>query len=185
MAKIHDWSRRYWNNASGTREYDPDDISDEMPEGVMCVYVNDHGDTVDYRLADDEAEHDQKYEVRLNGELITDVEFPEDSDWFHDEEDLEEDDEQRPGELEAATFGTRAEAREFSAAYREDFLSPEQMGYVDYSEDELLEDMEYDEVQEIAADMGIKRNQSHEDLAAQIAGNDEPELTADAKATAN
>lgn len=185
MAKIHDWSRVYWNNASGDREYDPQNISDDLPDSVKCVYQNEAGDQVDYRLADDEAEHGRKYEVRFNRDLITDVEFPQDSRWFHAEEELEEDDEQRPAELEVAAFDTRAEAREFSAAWREDFGSPEDLGYVDYSEEELLEEYEYDEVREIAADLGIRGNQSHEDLAAQISGEEEPEYTADAKPTAN
>lgn len=180
MAKIHDWNRVYWRNASGDREYFMGDDLEEgdVPEAVRCMYRNEHGDTVAYRLADEEAEHGQKYEVTLNGEVISGVEFTDAGAdrWVDaDEEDG------RNAEVEIAAFSTRGDSREFAAAWRDEFGSPEDLGYVQYEEDELLE-LDYDEVVEIAQEQGIKSNQSHEELAAQISGEEEPDLTADAQA---
>jgi len=183
--KIHDWTRAYWINSSGEREYDPSSIEPE--ENVLCIYENDHGDRVAYALTDrseqvevtldmsdfdaDEAERDRseevearlnetlreiedeaeerfrstsvvdrdedgdevavtveitwdvgKYEVRFNGELITDVEFEEGSRWF------KEGDGGRQEQFQEARLRTRADAREFAAAWRDDFGAPEQLG---------------------------------------------------------
>jgi len=171
MAKIHDWSRVYWRNASGEREYFMEDDLDEdsVADETRCIYRNEEGDEVAYRVADPEAEHGQKYEVTFNGEVVEGVSFPEGSRWL--KEDTE-----READVELAAFGTRADAREFSAAWREDFGSPDALGYVTYDEDELLE-MDYDEVVDVAQDIGIRGNQSHEDLAAQIAGEEDRQLT--------
>lgn len=184
MSKIHDWARIYWRNASGEREFFlADDLSEEdVGENVRCVYRNEHGDEVAYRVADPEAEHGEKYEVTFNGEVISDVVL---EGWERPDadEDDEEEDELEPGEVELAAFSTRGAAREFSAQWRREYGSPEALGYSQHEEDELLE-MEYDEVVEIAQEMGIRSNQSHEDLAAQIAGEAEPELTKDAQEVA-
>lgn len=185
MAKVHDWNRVYWTNASGSREYN--EFDGEVPETVRAVYENDHGDTVDYRLADEDAEHGQKYEVRFaengdleNAQLIEGVEFSEDESnadmgWFAVDEESDEELEDFLT-VEQAVFGTRAAAREFSRAWRELRGAPEDLGYVDYDEQEIL-DMEYSEAQEIASELGIKQSQSHEELAAQISGEAEPEYT--------
>lgn len=175
MAKIHDWSRVYWRNASGDREFFlADDLNeDNVPDEVRAMYRNDHGDEVAYRLADEEAEHGLKYEVTFNGEVIRDVTI-----------DAWEGDEDREPEVELAAFGTRADARKFASEWRKAYGSPEDLGYVEYDEDELLNEMDYDEVVEIAQDLGIRADQSHEDLAAQIAGEEEPKLTSEAREVA-
>lgn len=108
-----------------------------------------------------------KYEVLFNGDPITDVEFEEGSRWFKD--DLDEDEEQRPAEVERAQFPTRAMAREFAAAWREDFGSPEELGYFDYTAEEIM-DMEYNEAQSLAKQAGVNASQSHEDIAEEISG---------------
>lgn len=118
-----------------------------------------------------------KYEVRFNGDLITDVEFPEGSRWFKDDPD--EDEEQRPAHVEEARFPTRAMAREFTAAWREEFGNPEQLGYVDYSFEEVM-DMDYqDEVVPLAKDYGVFDadgvGRDHESLAEAISGEEAPE----------
>ena len=248
MAKIHDWNRVYWNNAKGTREYDPNGIDPD--DSVMCIYENSHGDRVAYRLADrratveavadvseleededndnvvgqaidaalEEAEEQRgfpikdatesdreeqddevtvtldvqfdipKYEVEFNGELITDVQFEEGSRWFHSEEELQEDEdkEQRPEQVDEARFGTRAEAREFAAAWREDFGEEEQLGYVDYSYEEVMEMSYQEEVVPLAKDYGVfppeNGDKSHESLAQAISGEEPPEPDEDEEA---
>lgn len=240
MAKIADWSRVYWNNSKGTREFDSDGQYNP-PENVMCIYENDHGDQVAYRLTDrreevelpvdvsdagddedssdvdslvgdaiearlDELESESdhgikdatetardedgdevtvtldveydipKYEVAFNGEVITDVEFPEGSRWFKD--DLDEDEEQRDATIEVAQFPTRAMAREFAAAWRDDFGAPEQLGYEDVSFEEVME-MDYqEEVVPLAKEYGVMEDadgRDHESLAEAISGEEAPQ----------
>lgn len=239
MAKIADWNRVYWNNSKGTREYDPEEIDPD--DAVMCIYGNDHGDQVAYRLTDrretvelsvdvsdagddedspdaekivgeeiearlddleDESEHGikdatetareedgdevtvtldvewdiPKYEVTFNGEVISDVEFPEGSRWFKD--DLDEDEEQRDATVEVAQFPTRAMAREFAAAWRDDFGAPEQLGYEEFSFEEVM-DMDYqDEVVPLAKEYGVMDDadgRDHESLAEAISGEEAPQ----------
>lgn len=186
MVKIHDWNRIYWRNASGGREFfnrtSTDDLDEDQQEQYdevvgerdRALYENENGDLVGYRVADEEAEHGQKYEVFFEqgdtGErsVIGDVTFEEDPQGWIDEE------QERDAEVELAAFGTRGDARKFTAAWRAEFGSPEDLGYVQFDADELPED--YDELQDLAGEYGIKQSQSGDDLRAQLTGEEEPEF---------
>lgn len=189
MARIHDWTRIYWRNSSGDREYF---IADDLEEGdvdeeTLCIYRNDEGDTVAYRYADEEAEHGKKYEVLFNEEVLEDVELES----YQPEALLNEEGEIAEEESypAVAAFGTRALAREFSTQWRQQKGSPEALGYVvepeeveadEFSigdlEKEELEAMDYDDVTELAGVVGVKRNQSHDALSSQLSGQEEPEM---------
>lgn len=203
MAKLHDWSRIYWRNASGSREFFQRTAVDELDEDEQeeyeavvdeldrALYQNENGDIVGYRVADapepevpedaDEEDpepqmpddwHGKKYEVFFQWNdsderaVIDNVEFQEDpQDWVSEEDE-------RPQTVDLAAFDTRGEARKFTAAWRAEFGSPEDLGYIQFEEDELPED--YDELSDLAKQVGVKSNQSEEDLRAQLAGDEEP-----------
>lgn len=208
MAKIHDWQRIYWRNASGSREFFQrtavDELSDEEQEAYdalvedndRALYQNENGDVVGYRIsdapdpiepdedADEDAEpqmpddwHGKKYEVFFQGSdgderaVIGPVEFQEDPQEWVSEED------ERPQRVEQAAFDTRGEARKFTAAWRAEFGSPADLGYIQLEQDDLPED--YDELQDLAAEYGIKRNQSEDDLRDQLLGDEEPDFVSD------
>lgn len=175
MAKIHDWVRIYWRNASGDREYFMEDdlTEDDVAESVRCIYQNEHGDTVAYRIADEDADHEHKYEVTFNGGVIEDYSL---EGW--------EGDEDREAEGELAAFDTRGTAREFAAQWRREHGSPEDLGYPQYERDEL-EEMDYqDELRPLAQEHGIRADQSQEDLVAQLSGEEPAQLKNEQKAPA-
>ena len=144
MSKIHDWNRQYWRNASGDREYNPDDI--DVEEETLAVYLNASGDRVEYQTADGE-DIDHKYEVLLNGELVEDITL--DGENFDDEE------------FEQLTFGTRRSAREAAS----DLMR--QLPTLEADEDG---DYQYDALQAWAKVSGVPANKGREELQEVIVG---------------
>lgn len=138
MARLNDWNRKYWRNASGEREYNPDDI--EVEDVTLAVYENSNGDTIEYRHpAEEEAEH--KYEVLLNGELVEDIILEGEN---FDEEEFEE-----------LTFGTRRSAREAAS---------DLMRMLPKLEADEDGNYDYDSLQSWAKVTGVAANGSREDL---------------------
>ena len=76
--------------------------------------------------------------------------------------------------MDLAAFETRGDARKFAAAWRAEFGSPEQLGYIQFEPEDLPED--YDELAQMAKEVGIKANQSGDELRAQLTGEAEPDF---------
>lgn len=181
-----------------------DDLDDEQQAGYdgvvqeedRALYQNENGDVVGYRVAqapegvgDDDGEeaeegeeeadepewHGKKYEVFFQPggsderSVIRDVEFQDDPQGWVDEEA------EREAEVPLAAFDTRGDARKFSAAWRAEFGSPEDLGYFNFDADELPE--EFQELRSMATEHGIRGDQSEEALREQLTGDAEPEFS--------
>lgn len=144
MARIHDWGRKYWINAAGEREYNPDD--EDFPDEVLSEYANSNDDRITLRRADEEADH--KYEVLLNGELLEDVPLGGDEEQFNYD-----------GDEITLEFGTRAEAREACSDLQR--MLPQ------LEEDEDGE-YDYDALRSWAKVVGVKANQGKDELTQQL-----------------
>lgn len=154
MARINDWRRLYWTNASGERTLNRTE-DEEFDEDVLAVYQNGRGDRVSYAYADEEADHN--YEVFLNGELVEEIELGGEGDEFNFDGD----------ELEALTFNTRAEAREAASDLQRMLPKLERNDEGEY---------DYDDLKAWAKVIGVKANQSKESLTEEVTGEEPQEV---------
>ena len=175
VGKTHDWRHAYWRNRDASRVFDEEEL--EPPEPVLSVFLNERGEQVALQYVEyEEQEHEvevtvenedgeevtetevetiqvatgppgvpedteAKYAVTYNGELVTGVDVGD------GKQDL--------------LFGTRGDARQAASELRK-MMPP-------IPDEEELDEMEWDELLEVAKARGFTQNDGREAIEAGLA----------------